>query len=64
MYLSFVEHHRLKCRVNDLVQNYDKNPKTSQELQDLTQRKIRVTARIQQASAKFRNAFVKVPLCC
>ena len=25
--MSFVEYHRLKCRVNVLMQNYDKNPK-------------------------------------
>ena len=39
MYYSFVEHHRLKCRVNVLMQNYDKNPKTEPNIQSLTKQK-------------------------
>ncbi len=39
----FVELYRLKCRVNDLVQIYDKNQKTSIKKQSLTKLKIGVT---------------------
>lgn len=42
VYYSFVEHHRLKCRVNDLMQNYDKNPK-AESIQSLTKIKIGAT---------------------
>lgn len=39
MYYSFVEHHRLKCRVNVLMQNYDKNPKTESNILSLIKQK-------------------------
>ena len=38
--LLFVEHHRPKCRVNDLVQIYGKNPKSEPNIQSLTKSKI------------------------
>ena len=38
--MLFVEHHRPKCRVNDLVQFYGKNPKIGRKLQSLTKSKI------------------------
>ena len=41
--IQFVELHRLKCRVNDLAQIYDKNPKSKQNIQSLTKTKIGVT---------------------
>lgn len=41
--MHYVEHYRLKCRVNVLVQNYDKNPKNDRKLQSLTKNKSRIT---------------------